>query len=209
MNIIQSLEWRYATKKFDATKKLSSEQLHTLLESLRLSPSSYGLQPWKFIVVNNPAIRSQLQLAAYNQSQVTEASHFIVLATENTLDDAMVDTYIQSVVETRGVPASALQGLRGMISNTLKSFTPEQGHAWARAQVYIALGTLLTVAAMERIDTCPMEGFDAKKYDEILGFKEKGLSSCVCVAVGFRSADDVSATHKKVRYTKHKIIEEV
>lgn len=205
-NIINALNWRYATKSFDPSKKLSDEQLDTILESMRLSASSYGLQPWKFIVVSNPETRTALRAAAWDQTQVTDASVFIVLTVRTDVDAAYVDAYMKSIADARGMDVSALAGFADMIKGTISRRTAEQVIDWSSRQVYIALGTALTTAAQLEVDACPMEGFDESKFDEILGLKEKRLTSRVCLALGFRSAEDTSASYKKVRFAKNEVI---
>jgi nitroreductase len=205
-NIINALNWRYATKSFDSSKKLSDDQLNTILESMRLSASSYGLQPWKFVVVSNPETRTALRAAAWDQTQVTDASAFVVLAVRTDVDAAYVDAYMKSIADTRGMDVAALSGFADMIKGTISRRTAEQVIDWSSRQVYIALGTALTTAAQLEVDTCPMEGFDEAKFDEILGLKEMNLSSRVCLAIGFRSAEDTSATYKKVRSAKDEVV---
>lgn len=205
-NIINALNWRYATKSFDSSKKLSDEQLDTILESMRLSASSYGLQPWKFVVVSNPETRTALRAAAWDQTQVTDASALVVLAVRTDVDAAYVDAYMKSIADARGMDVAALSGFADMIKGTISRRTAEQVVDWSSRQVYIALGTALTTAAQLEVDTCPMEGFDEAKFDEILGLKEKNLSSRVCLAIGFRSAEDTSASYKKVRSAKDEVI---
>ena len=208
-NSLDALAWRYATKTFDPSKKLSADQLNTITESLRLSASSYGLQPWKFIVVTNPEIRTKLRGAAWDQSQITDASALIVLAVQKTVDTAYVDRFVTSVSTQRNVPADALKGYADMMKSAITSRTPEGVKEWSSRQVYIALGTALTVAALEGIDACPMEGFDPQKADEILGLSKLGLESRVLLPVGFRSVEDKTAGYKKVRFTKEEVVIEV
>ena len=207
-NIIEALNWRYAVKTFDASKQLTDAQLSILTESLRLSASSYGLQPWKFIVVSNPEIRKKLRESAWNQPQITDASHLIVLAVKN-IDAAAVDAYMESVAKTRGVTMESLKGYGDMIKGSFTGKSPETLKEWAARQVYIALGTLLMVAAHEEIDACPMEGFDAKKFDEILGLDKLGLKSKVLAAVGYRSAEDKSLALPKSRFSKEEVVIEI
>ena len=208
-NIIDALKWRYATKKFDATKKLSQEQFDTVLESLHLSASSYGLQPWKFIVVTNPEIRAKIKAAAWNQTQITDASHLIVLAVQTTVDAAYVDRFVASVSKTRNVPVDALKGYADMMKGSIAGRTPESVVDWSSRQVYIALGTALTAAAVSGIDACPMEGFDPKQVDDILGLAKMGLQSRVLMPVGFSAADDDMAKAPKVRFSKEEVVIEV
>jgi nitroreductase len=179
-------------------------------EALRLSASSFGLQPWKFIVVTNPEVRKQLRAAAWDQAQITDASELIVLAVQKNVDESYVDTFVKSVALTRGMPIDALKGYSDMMKGSVKSrTTPEAVKEWSSRQVYVALGTLLTAAAVEGIDACPMEGFDPKKFDEILGLEKMGLESRVLAAVGFRSSEDATASYKKVRFDKKDVFVEV
>lgn len=198
-NITQALAWRYATKQFDATKKISTETIQTLKESIRLSPSSYGLQPYKIIEVSNPEIREKLTVAAYGQTQVSEASHLFVFAANTDITEAHVDEFIHSHATIRNVPAESLAGYAGMMKANIVTRTTEQKVMWAEKQAYIALGFLLETAALLEVDATPMEGFNAAQFDEILGLKEKGLTSAVICALGYRSTDDTYANQPKVR----------
>lgn len=205
-NIIATLNWRYATKQFDATKKLTAEQLNILEEALHLSASSYGLQPWKFIVVSNPDVRLKLRAAAFNQPQITDASHLIVLAVKKTMDEAYVNSHIANLAKTREVTIESLAPYRARMLGSFTGKTPQMILDWATSQVYLALGTLLTVAAVEKIDVCPMEGFDNTKFDAILGLDKLGVQSAVLAAVGFRSTTDSFAQAAKVRWPKDQVI---
>lgn len=198
-NITQALTWRYATKKFDTTKKLSEDTLHTLKESIRLSPSSYGLQPYAIIEVTTPELREKLKVSSYGQTQVTDASHLFVFAAQTDVTEAHVDEFIKSHSTIRNVPVEALAGYAGMMKANIVARTTEQKVLWAEKQAYIALGFLLETAAMLEVDAAPMEGFDAAQFDEILGLKEKGLTAAVICAVGYRSEDDEYANQPKVR----------
>lgn len=212
-NITEALQWRYATKKFDATKKLTATQLDVLLEALALSPSSYGLQPWKFIIVTNNDVRTKLRAAAWGQPQITDASHLIVFAAKNNLSDDSVDEYIQSRIDTHGTEVKEVNdyrnAIKGMMQDMLAKLSPKERTEWAARQVYIALGILLSAAAMEGIDACPMEGFDPKQFDEILGLEKLGLESKVIATLGFRSESDSSAQLPKTRFPKEKLFIEV
>ncbi len=208
-NIIEALNWRYATKGFDKEKKLTNEQIHTITEAMRLSASSYGLQPWKFIVVTNPEVRAQLRAAAWDQAQITDASHLIVLAVQKNVDASFVDKYVKSVADTRGLTVESLKGFGDMMKGSIQSRTPEQTKEWSSRQVYIALGTGLAAAASEGIDACPMEGFDNAKFDEILGLGAMDLESRVLLAVGFRDPSDATAAYKKSRFAESEVIIEV
>lgn len=212
-NIIDALKWRYATKRFDANKKLKPEQLELFLEALTLSPSSYGLQPWKFIVVTNKEVRAKLRAAAWDQLQITDASHLVVFAAKNNLSDDAVDEYIQSRIDIQGTGAKAAhdytQSLKAMMQGTLARLSPKERTEWATRQVYIALGVLLSVAAVEGIDACPMEGFDPQEFDKILGLDKMGLESKVVATLGFRSEADAFAQFAKTRFPREKLFIEV
>ncbi len=197
--LLNALNWRYATKTFDADKKIPEPIFDELMEATRLSASSYGLQPYKFIIVRNPELRAQLRPASYNQPQITDASHMVVFAVQNDLSPADTDAYMNRIVATRGVDMASLDGFRNSINGTLTSRSPEELYHWASDQVYIAMGTLLTAAALHEVDACPMEGFDKGKYDEILGLKPLGLASRAVVTLGFRSEADFLAKAAKVR----------
>lgn len=205
-NIIKSLNWRYATKKFDQAKKLSAQQLQVLLESLRLSPSSFGLQPWKFIVVSNPEIREKLRAAAWDQAQVSESPELIVLAIKKNIDNALVDEFIASVSRIRGVATEELQSYSEMLKGFIKDKSAEALRDWATKQLYLSLGVLITVGAHEGIDIAPMEGFDPKRFDEILELEKLGLESRVIAGVGFRAKGDSYATEPKVRFPMEEIV---
>ena len=199
MSLIAPLNWRYATKKFDSTKKLSSAQLDELLKATQLAPSSIGLQAYKIIVVEDKAIREKLREAANGQSQITDASQLIIFASETRLDEAYIANYIDYVSEKREIARENLAGFEQMIKGNVNRLSDEQRIAWSNKQVYIALGVLLTAAAEMGIDACPMEGFNAAQFDELLGLKEKELTTVVLAAVGFRSEDDSYSKLAKVR----------
>ena len=199
MSLIAPLNWRYATKKFDSTKKLSRAQLDELLKATQLAPSSVGLQAYKIIVVEDKAIREKLREAANGQSQITDASQLIIFASETRLDDAYIANYIDYVSEKREIARENLTGFEQMIKGNVNRLSDEQRIAWSNKQVYIALGVLLTAAAEMGIDACPMEGFNAAQFDELLGLKEKELTTVVLAAVGFRSEDDSYSKLAKVR----------
>ena len=210
ITVIEGLKWRYAINKFDQTKKVSDEQLSSLMDAMILAPSSFGLQPWKFIVVTNPEVRAKLQEAGYNQPKISEASHLVVIAVEKHIDDALVEKYMQSVSQIRNVPRENLDGYADMIKGTIASKQTDIARIeWATKQAYIALGVLVTAGAVQGIDVAPMEGFDSQKFDEILGLDAKSLESKVIAAVGFRASDDPVSQMKKVRYPKEEVVIEV
>lgn len=206
MEIMQALQWRYATKMFDANKKLSEADFQKLLDALVLTPSSFGLQPWKFVVVENPELRAQLRPHSWGQSQITDASHLLVLCRVNTIDEAFIQKNLDQIVKVRGVSQESLQGYKEMmVGNLVTGERSKIIDQWAKNQVYIALGNAMTVAAALEIDTCPIEGFDANKYDEILDLKKYGLSSCVVLPVGYRSDEDKYQHLQKVRFEKSEL----
>ncbi|MBO9667519.1 MAG: NAD(P)H-dependent oxidoreductase [Bdellovibrio sp.] len=207
--IQEALEWRYATKKFDASKKISAEDWRTLTESLKLAPSSYGIQPWKFLVIENPKIREELKPVSWNQTQVTDASHYVVFLYKDAIDQPYVDKYIQRMTEVRGVPAESLQGFKDMLINNLVKAPEEKIRVWSQRQAYIAMGFLLETAALLKIDATPMEGFSPSDYDRILGLEGSGWKSVATVALGYRHSEDSYQNLKKVRFADDTLIEYV
>ncbi len=206
--IIESLNWRYACKQFDPEKKISENDFNTILESLRLTASSYGIQPWKFVVVKNPELRAQLVGASWNQAQVKDASHLIVMCAPKNIDEKLIDAYLADIVKTRNQEVSELEGFKKMLMS-IPAKAEDWKKAWAKNQIYIALGNLLTVCAEMKIDTCPMEGFQPSKYDEILNLEKFGLTSVVVCPVGYRHADDKYQNITKVRFPLEEIIVEI
>jgi len=208
--LLEQLNWRYATKQFDPLRKISAEDWATLEEALLLTPSSGGLQPWKFIVVTDSAVRAKLTPASYGQEKVSTASHLVVFAAKNNLSEADVDAHIKHIAEIQGAPIEALAPLRGMlVGGIVKAQDESARNAWARNQVFLALGNLLTSAALLGIDACPMEGFDRAQYDEILGLKAKGFAAAVIATLGYRSPADKYAATPKVRFPKEQIFVQV
>jgi len=204
--LLAQLNWRYATKQFDPNRKISAPDWAVLEEALLLTASSGGLQPWKFIVVTDAGVRAKLLPASYGQAQITDASHLVVFASKNNFSEADVDAHIKHVAEVQGAPIEALSPLRGMlVGGIVKAQDETARNAWARNQAYIALGNLLTSAALLGIDACPMEGFDRAQYDEILGLKAKGFAAAVIATLGYRSAADKYAAAPKVRFSKEQV----
>ena len=205
-SVLSQLDWRYATKKFDPTKKIP-EDLWAKLELAAIhAPSSYGLQPWKFVVVTDPEVRKQLHPVSFNQPQILDASHLIVFAAKNPPTSADVEAYVARIAEVRNTPAESLEKQKQMMVGSLSRMDAAQAHRWAARQVYIALGVFLSAAALVGVDACPMEGFLPEKYDEILGLKAKGLGSVVLAAAGYRSAEDAYAGAAKVRFDPKDVI---
>lgn len=206
--IIQTLNWRYATKKFNPDKKIPDDVWHALEQSLVLTPSSFGMQPWKFLVVRNPDIRQQLVDSAWGQTKIAEASHLVVLAIKKDIGADDVPPYLERISKVRNVPKEKLEGLANMIKGYLEEPPfPLQPDKWSAKQVYIALGFFLYSAALLGIDTCAIEGFIPAQYDEILGLTEKGYSAVVLCVAGYRAEDDEAADMAKVRYETDRVVE--
>jgi nitroreductase/dihydropteridine reductase len=201
MELLDKLNWRYATKRFDKTRKVSAEKLNVLLQSADLAPSSYGLQPFSLIVVENDELKEKLSPAAFNQPQVTEASHVLIWAARTDLSEVHVDEFVDRIVKTRGIDKNKLADYEATMKNSINKRTPEQRFNWAARQAYISLGFVLSAAAISDIDACPQEGFNNDGFDEILHLKERGLSSVVMATIGYRSEEDPTQHYKKVRKT--------
>ena len=207
--VLTQLRWRYATKKFDATKKIPADLWGKLEDALVLSPSSYGLQPWKFFIVDNPAIREQLLPHSWGQKQIVDASHLVVFALKKGVGAVDAQRLTVRTAEVRGVSPAALNGYMKMMIGSLTSKPREQVDVWMGNQVFIALGQFMTTAAMLGIDTCPMEGFVPEKYDEILGLPAKGYHALVVATAGYRAANDAYAGFAKVRFPRDEMVEHV
>lgn len=207
--IIDDLQWRYATKKFDPTKKISNEDLQVVKSSLQLTPTSYGLQPVKFLIIKNPEIREELTAASYNQQQVKDASHLIILCSYIELKEEHVDSYMSLIADTRNVDLEKLSGFSDRIKNTSLKLERIEQQTWMRKQAYIALGQLMHTCASLRIDSTPMEGFEADKYDEILGLSEKNLHATLVCPIGYRHEEDYNQHLKKVRRGQDDLFETI
>jgi nitroreductase len=206
--LLASLRWRIATKKFDPTRKIPTALWNALEESLVLSPSSYGLQPYKFFVVEDKALREKLVPVSYGQTKVAEADKLVVFAVKKDLGPAHVDHFIDRVSEVRRMPKEALADYRKMMVGSV-SQEPARVQAWAIRQLYIALGVFLTSAAALGVDACPMEGIDAAQYDSILGLTAKGWGAVFVAAAGYRADDDMYAKLAKVRFPKDELVEKL
>lgn len=204
----RQMNWRYACKKFDASKTIREADWNILIETLRLSASSYGLQPWKFVVVQNPELRQKLKDLSWGQSPVTEASHFVVLTYKEKMDEEHIGKFIEQTAKTRGVDITTLERFRqGMQKDLLLG----GAHAatinfWAQRQTYIAMGSFLTTAALMEIDTLPMEGLDPAGYDRALGLEGTGYKTIAAIACGYRAADDKHQHAKKVRFDASDVV---
>ena len=205
--LVDQLNWRYATKQFDPSRKIPADQWAALEQSLLLSPSSLGMQPWAFVVVEDPALRETLKAVSWNQAQITAASHLVVFAAKKDIIEADVDAYMDRISEVRGVPVSSLDGFRGMINGSVLQGKDDATRAiWTSRQVYIPIGVLLAGAALMGLDACPMEGITPSEYDRLLGLEEKGLTALAVVAVGYRSPEDPYAQLPKVRFPAEEVI---
>lgn len=204
-DFITNQNWRYATKKFDTAKKISTQDLNTLKEAIRLSSSSYGIQPYKIIIVENPELRTQLLPAAYGQAQVIDASHLIVFANETNVDGETVNKYINRISETRGIPAESLTGFGEYMKGGINSMPEDVKNIWAAKQTYLALGNLLNAAAELKIDTTPMEGFVPAKVNEILGLDKLNLNASLIATIGYRKEEDATQHLKKVRKSNEEL----
>jgi len=199
MNIINSLEWRYATKKFDPSKKLTIPQIETLKKAFNLTPTSFGLQPIKMIVIENKELQEKFVEYCYSQRQVADASHLLVLCIENDTTIEDVKAYFDLEMEIRGTSEAVISDFRNQLVGMYKNKTLEEKQLSATYQTYIALGNLMTVCAVEKIDNIPMEGFMPEKIDELLNLPSQNLKSVLLMPVGFRADDDLMSTMKKVR----------
>ena len=204
-NFIENAKWRYATKKFDTTKKVSASDLTTLKEAIRLSASSFGLQLYKVIILENTELRAKLQPASWGQTQIVDASHLIVFANQTTVTDADVDSYIKNVSETRNVPVEALAGYGDYMKGAVGGMPEDVKSIWTAKQTYIALSNLLNAAAELKIDVTPMEGFVPAQYNEILGLDKLNLNAALVAAVGYRHEEDATQHGAKVRKSNEEL----
>lgn len=205
-NIQSAFEWRYATKKFIQGKQVPKETLEAIIEAGRMAPTAYGLQPFRIVHVQTPAQREAVKAVSFNQSQVTDAGDFFVIARRTDIDAAFVDEYITRISETRGVPLENLKGFADMMKGDIVG-RDEVGRAmWAGRQAYIALGAMIETTALLHVDGCPMEGFIPDKVDEVLGLKAQNLASLGYFAVGYRDETDEVANYKKVRVAREHIV---
>ncbi|MBK1883975.1 NAD(P)H-dependent oxidoreductase [Luteolibacter pohnpeiensis] len=207
--LIDALNWRYATKKFDPKRQISDEVWAAVEKSMVLTPSSFGLQPWKFLIVKTPEIRTKLRAAAWGQSQVTDASHFVVFLARTDLVESEVSQWMERMAEVQGIPVNVLDPLKGAITGFVDPMPVSDRAAWNTRQVYIALGQLMLAASMLGIDTCPMEGMNPREFDDILGLNGSGYATAVACALGYRADDDHSSGRPKVRYDAARLIQTI
>lgn len=207
-DILSALNWRYACKVFDPTKKIPTDTWQTLEDSLVLTPSSFGLQPWKFIVIQDASLRERLVPHAWNQRQVADSSHLVVMAVPKVMPESHIDANLMRMAEVRGGTPDALMGFRKMLTGFRDGMEAQGGlEQWAKLQSYIALGQFMLAAALHGVDTCPMEGFVPAKFDEILGLDVQGWTTAVLCPAGYRHPDDRYASLPKVRFEPAVVIE--
>ena len=206
--LLAQLNWRYATKKFDPARQIADADWAALEQALILTPTSYGLQPYKFLVLTDPALRAQLVPASWGQTQPVDCSHYVVFAARAGNTEADVDRHLARMAEVRGVAADTLDGFKKILmGDVVHGARGQAALEWAARQAYIALGKFMTAAALVGVDTCPMEGFEPPRYDEILGLPAQGFHAVVACAAGYRAADDKYAALPKVRFSASELID--
>ena len=204
-NFIKNANWRYATKKFDTTKKVSKEDLETLKEAIRLSASSFGLQPYRVLIIENPELRAKIQPAAWGQSQIVDASQLIVFANITNFGENEIDVSIANTTKTRGLPADALKGYGDFMKSKIVSLSEDVRNTWASKQTYLALGNLMNAASELKIDVTPMEGFEPAQVNEILGLGKLGLNATLLATIGYRHEEDATQHYAKVRKSNEEL----
>lgn len=204
-NFIKNANWRYATKKFDTTKKISKQDLETLKEAIRLSASSFGLQPYRILIIENPELRAKLQPAAWGQSQIVDASQLIVFANITNFGETEIDASIANTTKTRGLPADALKGYGDFMKSKIVALPEDVRNTWASKQTYLALGNLMNAASELKIDVTPMEGFEPAQVNEILGLGKLGLNATLLATIGYRHEEDATQHYAKVRKSNEEL----
>jgi len=206
--LLECLNWRYATKKFDPNQIISDDTWQTLCEALVLTPSSYGLQPWKFWVITNQKLKEELKPLSWNQAQVADCSHYVVFSIKKNLTVDGVDRFVERTAEVRGITTESMTAYRNiMVGDVIDGSRSLIVNEWATRQAYIALGNFMTSAALLGVDTCPMEGIEPANYDRLLGLSSKGYATVVACAAGYRAEDDKYAELAKVRFPMSEVIE--
>lgn len=209
MQLLKSLNWRYATKKFNSTKKINDSNIVLIEEAVRLSASSYGLQPYKILKIENPEVRKKLQPVSWNQSQIVDASHLYVFCSYLDLSDEMVNEYVKRKADLQKTSIDRLEGYKAFIKEKLKEKTKEDLQHWTAKQTYIALSNMLTACGELNIDSCPIEGFEANSYDKILDLTKKGLTATVVMTLGYHAVDDHNFNMTKVRKPLNELFETI
>ncbi|NQX82405.1 MAG: NAD(P)H-dependent oxidoreductase [Flavobacteriaceae bacterium] len=209
MSVLESLKWRYATKSFDKSKKIKKEDLEKIKEAVRLSATSYGLQLFKVLIIENDQTREELKPFSYNQTQITDSDILMIFCSNTQVKSSDIDDYIKLKSETENINIENLKGYADFMKAKLTSMTPEKTSIWTQKQTYLALSNLLTICGELQIDTCPIEGFESEKYNEVLGLDSKGLYAAVAVSIGYRSEDDKGSNADKVRKTNMQLFETI
>lgn len=209
MELIKHLNWRYATKKFDPDRKIPSAALEELKDVIQLSASSYGLQWYKVLIIESQSIKEKLFPHAWNQQQIIDCSHLVVICNYTAITNDDIDAYITQVADTQRVSRSLLTGYGDLIKTKLQEKTVAEKTSWLKSQTYIALANLIAGCAELRIDACPMEGFQAEKFNEVLALNEQGLNACVIAAIGYRHSDDAASARKKFRKPKEELFVQI
>lgn len=204
--LLDALKWRYATKKFDPARRIPEDVWEILEHSLALTPSSFGLQPWQFLVVENAGLREKLRAASWGQGQVTDASHLVVFTVRTDLGEEDVSRWMDRLSEVQSTPPEALAPLRSVINGFIEPMSADARRAWNTRQIYIALGQFMAAAAVLGIDTCPLEGINPEGYDQVLGLAGSGYATVVGCAIGYRAGDDRHATLPKARFAREAVI---
>ena len=204
-NFIKNANWRYATKKFDTTKKISKQDLETLKEAIRLSASSFGLQPYRVLIIENPELRAKLQTAAWGQSQIVDASQLIVFANITNVADTEIDESISKTTKTTGLPPDELKGYGDFMKSKIVALPEDIRNTWASKQTYLALGNLMNAASELKIDVTPMEGFEPAQVNEILGLGKLGLNATLLATIGYRHEEDATQHYAKVRKSNEEL----
>lgn len=205
--LIQGLNWRYACKKFDANKSLDEKTVDTLVEAFNLTATSYGLQPLKLLVIENQALKNKLVPASYGQEQVKDASHLFVILAQKSMGSEDIESYFENIKNLRNTPEEITAPFKAHLLNWTQDTAQSDMELWARKQTYIALGNLLTACALLEVDSCPMEGFEAAKYDEILNLEDSNFTTSLVLPVGFRHEEDFMASLAKVRKDKSQTVD--
>lgn len=207
--LLDALKWRYATKKFDPARRIPDETWETLEHSLSLTPSSFGLQPWQFLVIDDPAVRAALRQESWGQAQLTDASHLLVFTVRRDLRDDDVSRWMERLAEVQGTALENLAPLRAVISGFIQPMDALQQRAWNSRQAYIALGQFMAAAAILGVDTCPLEGMNPAGYDRVLGLEDTDYATVMACAVGYRAEDDRYAALPKARYSREAVIRHI
>lgn len=209
MDVLEHMKWRYAVKKFDSEKILPEEKINRLKEAFNLTATSYGLQPITLLIIQNKEIQKSLMTYSFEQQQVVQASHLLVICIKDVVDGTYITKYFEQVKKVRNVSDEILEPFKNDLVDSFSKKDVEEIKSWSTNQAYLAIGNLLTVCAIEKIDSCPMEGFEPEAYDSVLNLGEKGLRSVLAMPIGYRAEDDMFAGFEKVRKEMHESVIEI